>query len=199
MNIDQDSVIWDCNCGQQETLVKGLENNGYRRIVKSDCKQFDHLDFKFDLLSEEPFPHCDVIVTRPSAKCQKQTLQKLFANGKPFALLLPMSIITTNYAKKLFQLYRGTVVIPIAKKVHFVQEKKRAINFDDMAWFVGNLINRDVSHSVVIDFFERPLQSRDKFITDDEQNEDDGSDNDDDLLLGDESVAEDEPVQEDLL
>lgn len=64
----------------------------------------------------------DMIITNPPFKHKKKILERCFMSGKPFALLLPLSILGTKYGKNVFTEYRGTVMIQISKKAKFMKD-----------------------------------------------------------------------------
>jgi hypothetical protein len=98
-----------------------------------------------------------------------------------FALLLPITVISTMYGKNLFSANPGTIMIPISTKVRFRKEG-RQVQVGEVAWFVGNVPNVDKSSALVVHYFQRIPQSRDNYIT--TNDEQDVEDDDNELMLG---------------
>lgn len=161
--------IWESCCGPSQNLVKALQKYGCTNIIKSDLKPYEGVDFQFDMTSEEKDPcDFDMIITNPPYKSKRKILERCFMSGKPFALLLPFSILGTKYGKNLFIEHRGTVMVPISKKVSFAKDKKK-VQVGDVAWFIGNLPESIESlHPIVLEFAERTDASKDSFLTEDE-------------------------------
>lgn len=122
-------------------------------------------------------------ITNPPFKYKKKILEKLFSFGKPFAVLLPMSILVTMYGKNIFcSHHRGTVMIPIAPKVKFLKLDKQ-VQVGDIAWFVGNLqVSVYSIYPIVLEFVDRDKSSKETFMTDDEEAFEEEVENDQDCL-----------------
>jgi hypothetical protein len=106
--------IWEPAMGEGRP-VAGLREQGYQ-AEGSDIKTGD--DF---LLSQRG---CDVIVTNPPYSRKQEFLERCYALGKPFALLLPLTALETEERQQLFREH-GIEIILLSKRITFETPHKR--------------------------------------------------------------------------
>jgi hypothetical protein len=79
--LPKSALIWECAAGKLN-LVTAFKEKGYN-VVYSD-KEFDFLT---------NFKECDVIITNPPFSLKFEFLNRCFELNKPFALLVPLTIL----------------------------------------------------------------------------------------------------------
>lgn len=123
--IDTSLVIYDpfyCN-----GLAKHFLNNiGYKNVIHNDE------DFYTNWNRHE----FDVIISNPPYSCKVQVFKKLYEIDKPFAMLVPVSTITTNFLQNIFKydLEKIGMIIP-PKRIHFIKNGVQSNrNWFDVVW-----------------------------------------------------------------
>lgn len=132
--------IWEPAAGQG-LLVAGLREHGYE-VEGSDITTGD--DF---LVSER---NCNMIVTNPPFSLKLEFLERCYALGKPFALLLPLTALETEKRQRLFREH-GIEIILLPRRINFVTPNKReSSSWFATAWFTHGLnIGRQLTFSQV--------------------------------------------------
>jgi hypothetical protein len=121
--------VWEPAMGEGR-LVAGLREQGYQ-VEGSDIKTGD--DF---LLSERD---CGVIVTNPPYSRKQEFLERCYALGKPFALLLPLTALETEERQQLFRKH-GIEIILLSKRITFeTPHKRKSSPWFATAWFTHGL------------------------------------------------------------
>jgi len=112
----KDRIIWCPFDRDDSQFVKVLTENGFRVV-------YSHLDYGQDFLTYEP-EKWDVIISNPPYKNKRVYWERALALKKPFALLLPLNILsdsiintTMKGREKEFQL-----LIP-SKRMRFYNNK----------------------------------------------------------------------------
>lgn len=142
LNLLSSMKIWECCCGKTLKMYDSLKKIGFDDVIKSDIVQYPGIDFRYDVLNENgdsTFEKWDMIVTNPPFSKKKEFLQFLYSQLKPFAVLLPMSVINTKYAKEIFK-EKYCIVLPITPKVTFKHDGK-SVQVGEIGWFLGNVDN----------------------------------------------------------
>jgi len=93
-------TIWECSAGKGN-LVEAFKEKGYN-VVYSD-KEFDFLT---------NFKECDVIITNPPFSKKFQFLNRCFELNKPFALLVPLTILEGKKRGALLRDKHIQLIIP---------------------------------------------------------------------------------------
>lgn len=108
-HLSEDWIVWEPACGEG-MIVEALYKAGHD-VVGSDilqgCNFFEH----------EP-EHWDCLVTNPPYSIKYQWLERCYALGKPFALLLPVETLGAQRAQALF-IEHGVQIILFDKRVNF--------------------------------------------------------------------------------
>lgn len=106
--------IWESAAGTKN-LVTALESRGYA-VTGSDI--LDGRSF-FDY---QP-PHFDAIVTNPPYSIKFDWLERCYALGKPFALLVPVEMIGAQAAQRLMERH-GCELLLLNRRVNFEMPNK---------------------------------------------------------------------------
>lgn len=142
-------VIWECASGEG-FLGEELKRLGFD-VIMTDIK--DGHDFFSWSPDEGEF---DCILTNPPYSVKFEWLRRCYDIGKPFALLLPVSILGTKSAQVEFKKH-GVEIVLLDKRVNF---KIPRSGFDgsgawfSVAWFTwgfgfgSQLVFRNVSEDV---------------------------------------------------
>lgn len=143
-NLIGDIIVWECCCGKSMRLVEELAKIGFKKVVKSDIVNYENVDFTYDVVNkgidgEDSFKEWNLVVTNPPFNRKKEFLTMFLKQSKPFAMILPMSVLNLKYAKELFKTHH-CVVIPISPCVKFTHEGKSK-QVGPVGWFVGNVDN----------------------------------------------------------
>lgn len=84
----KDRIIWCPFDRDDSQFVKVLTENGFRVV-------YSHLDYGQDFLTYEP-EKWDVIISNPPYKNKRVYWERCLALKKPFALLLPLNILSDS-------------------------------------------------------------------------------------------------------
>lgn len=122
--LNKDWTIWECAAGEGN-LVRELESRGFE-VVGSDILTGQNF------LTWEP-EHFDCIITNPPYKIKQDFLERCYALGKPFGLLLPLTTFETSKRQELFKQY-GVQVIMFDKRINFKTPTGKDGN-DSKPWF----------------------------------------------------------------
>jgi hypothetical protein len=92
-----------------------------------------------DFLTMPAPPGVDCIVTNPPYKYKQQFLERAYAHGKPFALLLPLTTFETAKRQALFKKH-GLEVILFDKRINFTTPSGQGSgSWFATAWFTWGL------------------------------------------------------------
>lgn len=83
--------VWEPCCGEGH-IVRYLTDRGHS-VVGTDITMGDQYDIMTYTLPPDSY---DILVTNPPFQGKKQTLERLFAFGKPFAVLMPTLSLDSN-------------------------------------------------------------------------------------------------------
>lgn len=101
-------LIWEPASGQQN-LVSGLRYRGFE-VIGTDIKTGQ--DFMDTNLA------CDMILTNPPFSIKEKFLGRCYNLGKPFALLLPVSVFDAVDRRALFRDFHTEFIFP-PRRVNF--------------------------------------------------------------------------------
>ena len=104
--IPKDKVIWESFYGDGNS-GKHLQNLGFDVIHNQD-----------DFFTSN---HGDIVVTNPPFSQKKEVFTRLKELGKPFIVICPCSMITTQYIRQLFSNEHLQIIIP-RKRIHFQKQ-----------------------------------------------------------------------------
>lgn len=111
------STVWEPAAGEGQ-LVEALYDGGWKEahVIQSDIQTGQNF---FDY---EP-KNWDIIVTNPPFSLKLQWLERCYALGKPFALLVPVDVIGTKTAQALMQAH-GFELMLLSDRVDFKMPNK---------------------------------------------------------------------------
>lgn len=120
--IPKDKIIWEAFFGNGQS-GQDLRDLGFNVI-------HEPIDFFKNNLG-------DVIVSNPPFSKKKEIMKRLKELGKPFILIMPSSVINTQYMRELFKNENLQIIIP-RKRIHFeklidgqkIEKWKNQCNFD---------------------------------------------------------------------
>lgn len=133
--LHKSDLIWECACGKGN-LVKAFQKHGYQ-VVGTDI-----LEGKNFLTSEQS---CDVIITNPPYDLKDQFLERCYALGKPFALLMPLTGLEGIKRQKYYR-EKGIQLILFPKRINF--ETPSGIGSGSWfasAWFTWGLTDKELT------------------------------------------------------
>jgi hypothetical protein len=116
--IPKGAIIWESAYGDG-TSGAILRDMGYTVIHEP-----------IDYFNDEP-PVWDIQITNPPFSRKKEWFQRAKDLMKPFIILCPISMISTQYIRKMYMGQGLQVIIP-KKRIHFIREgcKGSGCNFD---------------------------------------------------------------------
>ncbi len=121
--------IWEPAMGEGR-LVAGLRKHGYQ-VEGTDILTGD--DF---LVTEH---ECNPIVTNPPFSLKLEFLERCYALGKPFALLLPLTALEGVQRQNLYRQH-GVEIVLLPKRINFVTpHKRKSSSWFSTAWFTHGL------------------------------------------------------------
>lgn len=104
-------TLWEPAAGEG-LLVEALHDGGIRNVISSDVITGQNF-FTF-----EPEQSWDVLVTNPPFSLKYRFLERCYALGKPFALLMPVETIGAQTAQNYFREH-GVEVIFMDRRVNY--------------------------------------------------------------------------------
>jgi hypothetical protein len=135
--IDPKWRIWECACGDDKNPL--LDCMGYdygRSVVGTDIRGYGGKDF----LTTEPEGGWDCIVTNPPYSIKDAWIERCYALGKPFALLLPLTALEGRKRQALFKQH-GIDLLILPKRVDFTTPNGTVGgSWFPVAWFTWKLL-----------------------------------------------------------
>jgi len=105
-------IIWECANGNSK--ISNYLNNLGIKVIKTDLKKgIDFLENDFN---------CDCIISNPPYSLKNKFLERAFELNKPFAFLLPLTTLESNFRNNLFKDKNIQVLIP-NKRFDFTGKK----------------------------------------------------------------------------
>lgn len=108
--IPKDKIIWECFWGD------GTSGDHLRKLG------FTVIHDKIDFFKDNKLKY-DILVSNCPFSKKKQVFTRLKELDKPFIMICPASMITTQYIRKLFSksIHRLQIIIP-RKRIHFIKK-----------------------------------------------------------------------------
>ena len=133
--IPPDKLIWESFYGNGESGTY-LESMGFN-VIHQD------IDFFYNNLGE-------IIISNPPFALKKEVFKRLKEINKPFIMICPCSMITTQYFKKLFEDEGIQIIIP-NKRIQFlklvdgeIDTSKNQCNFDCFYYCYKMNLEKDI-------------------------------------------------------
>jgi len=101
--LDQKWVIWECAEGKGN-LTKALAESGFKVYGSDILTGTDFLTTGSAM--------CDCIITNPPYSLKEKFLERCYATGKPFALLMPLTALESEKRQTLYRKYGIQLLIP---------------------------------------------------------------------------------------
>jgi hypothetical protein len=139
--------VWEPCCGANH-ITRFLEGKGHT-VIATDITMGD----EYDLFTYAPPPESyDIIVTNPPFQGKRRILERLYALGKPFAILMPTMALDSNPVRILLKKDPCWGIIMPPKTISYIPaEHERATSitkhpkgtrsFFHSSWFCHNLPN----------------------------------------------------------
>jgi len=107
--ISKDWWIWEPACGKGN-LTNELNRLDYQCIGSDILTGWDFL--------KDEMPAYDCIITNPPYSIKHKFIARCYELGKPFALLMPLTALETEYRQSLYSKY-GLQIILMPKRINF--------------------------------------------------------------------------------
>lgn len=144
-HLSQHKKVWESACGEGY-MSRALEQKGYE-VISSDI--VDTRNF----LTYEP-ELWDCIVTNPPYSIKYKWIERCYALGKPFALLLPVETLGAKTAQVMMQEH-GVEIILLNQRVDFKMPNKGWLGSSaqfPVMWFTWKLdIGQQLTFASIID------------------------------------------------
>jgi len=124
--LDKNLLYYDCTSGISKNIVNCLLENGFK------AKDSGSLDYLKDKIPDD----FDVLITNPPYSKKDAFLEKAYLDGRPFAMLLPVTALQGIKRNALFKKY-GVEILVLNKRVDFTG--KGSPHFG-VAWFCRGLL-----------------------------------------------------------
>lgn len=113
--LDQHQTLWEPACGEG-LLAQAFCKRGFQNVVGSDILSGQNF-FEY----EPPEWHC--LVTNPPFSLKYRWLERCYALGKPFALLLPVETLGAKTAQDLLKVH-GCEILLLNHRINFKMPTK---------------------------------------------------------------------------
>lgn len=141
-------TIWCPFDKEDSEFVRVLSENGFRVV-------YSHLDYGQDFFAYEP-EHWDVIISNPPYKKKRLFWERCLSFGKPFALLLPVNILSDSVI--------NATMVGRESEIQLLIPNKRMRFFNRMTGEVGATPTFKAAYFGV-NIFERQLILQDMSLT----------------------------------
>ncbi len=142
--------LWECACGKQN-LSRGMAERGFE-VIASDTDPRVNPPIVQNFFHWQP-DAWDCIVTNPPFTLKFEWLERCYALGKPFALLLRLEVWGAATAQRLFEKH-GVEVILLDKRINFETPGKdggKTGAWFPVCWYTWGLrIGRQVTYGKVV-------------------------------------------------
>ena len=137
--LDKNKTIWECAAGKGY-LVSKLKQEGFK-VVDTDILM------GFDFITKEPNFDFDTIITNPPYSKKYEFLKRAYELNKPFAFLMPLTILETEKRQTLFKKY-GIEILLLKKRINFITPSgKDSGSWFAVAWFCWRLLPKQITFS----------------------------------------------------
>lgn len=110
--IPKNMTVWEPACGKGN-LVRGLYKRRYNAFGSDIERQAYDIEVEIgDFLTQETARPYDLLVTNPPFSIKTQFLQRCYDIGKPFALLLPLTVFDSTKRRKSMREHGVQMIVP---------------------------------------------------------------------------------------
>lgn len=135
----KDKIIWCPFDKEWSSFVKVLKENGFKVV-------YSHIDENKDFFTYEP-KEWDIIISNPPYKDKRKFIERCLNLGKPFALLLPTTILNDALINDLFTKYNAKLqlLIPYQRMEFFNKDRNisNKLSFKT-SYFARDLFKQDI-------------------------------------------------------
>lgn len=131
--ISKDKVIWCPFDTENSEFVKELS--------KTNKVIYSHIDNNQSFFEYEPTENYDIIVSNPPFSKKIEVFKRLYALNKPFAIIMPMSILNYNIINNFF-IDKDMQLLIVDKKISFIKGRKG--NMFNSSYFCRKLLPKDI-------------------------------------------------------
>ena len=121
--------IWECACGKGN-LVNAFSSKGFDVLGTDIVTGTDFMTCEL--------PEFDCIVTNPPYRYKYNFMERCYALGKPFALLMPLTALETKKRQTLMR-DNGVEIILLDRRINFETPNKvvKSSSWFATAWFTN--------------------------------------------------------------
>jgi hypothetical protein len=139
--LTRDWMIWEPACGKGN-LVKALDGAGFRVFGSDIIAEVKHqrINFLTDgapfIIDGMPFSF-SMVLSNPPYSLKDEFLERCYQLGKPFALLLPLTVFDSVRRRKLFQKH-GVECVFLPNRISFEtpnHDANVAVGKKTSSWF----------------------------------------------------------------
>jgi hypothetical protein len=141
------SRVWEPCCGANH-ISRFLENRGHT-VISTDIT----MGHEYDIFTYAPPPESyDIIVTNPPFQGKRRIMERLYALGKPFVVLMPTMALDSNPVRILLKNNPDWGIIMPPKTINYIpaehekshdsiKHPKGTRSFFHSSWFCHNIPN----------------------------------------------------------
>jgi len=141
LSLNPATVIWEPCCGRLRNISKCIEKRNIT-VISSDIQE-GFGSFACNFLQYDCNTGYDMIITNPPWSSNKEFLNRLITNKKPFAVLLKVEVIGTKYFKESILHCDHdfiTYALPVRKGIFINPISNSSIQIGNVFWLIGGYI-----------------------------------------------------------
>ena len=128
--LTKDKKIWECAAGEFN-IVNFFKREGFECIGTE-------LKYGFDFLEDTPNFEFDIIITNPPYSLKTKFIERCLTYKKPFALLLPITILDGKKNHNLLKSNNITAILPLGRIDFIKSGRKLGRPAAYIGWFLFN-------------------------------------------------------------
>lgn len=145
--IKKNWTIWEC-AGGSGNLADELGRLSFKHITTDIIYTDEEFPKKMrlDFLTEKQTSDYDCIITNPPYSKKGEFIKRAYELGKPFAFLMPLTILETDKRQSLFKKY-GIEILLLKKRINFeTPSGKGTGSWFATAWFCWKLLPKQINY-----------------------------------------------------
>lgn len=150
LKLPRNVTIYEPACGFGH-MAKAWQMNGYK-VVASDLFDYGYGEPGLNFIYSS-FKDYDWLITNPPFSLAHDFIEKAYANGKPFALLLKQQFWNAGERRELFLQTRPTHFLPLTWRVNFKHNPKHNKSTMDTAWVIWGPDSFNRAKPLFTDFY----------------------------------------------